>query len=60
MQKISNFVDQLWIECEETEGDNDNDSQSLQLKRPKSSVNAPGLVDAQRRMEQAILETEKF
>ena len=27
---------------------------------PRSSVNAPGLADAQKRMEQALVETEKF
>ena len=54
--KISDFVDQIWFEQE----DLDEEATQEMGRRPKSSVNAPGLEEAQRRMEQAIVQTEKF
>ena len=50
--RISNFVDQLRLEHDE--------NNEVTLKRPKSTVNAPGLEEAQKRMEQVIVETVKF
>ena len=54
MCKISNFVDQLRLDFE--------DDQEIQQQscRPKSSVTAPGLNEAQKHMEQALVKTEKF
>ena len=56
MLKISNFVDQLHLEHE----DKQLDDQQLNSQRPKSTVNALGLDEARKRMEQTIVETEKF
>ena len=53
MLNISNFVDQLCLEHEEKEEDNSGG-------RPRSSVVAPGLSEVQKRMENAIVESEKF
>ena len=58
ISKISNFVDQLRIEFD-SEGNDSDEQQTQQMARPRSSINAPGLEEAQKRMEQAI-ETEKF
>ena len=60
MLKISNFVDQMQIQSEETDQQQQMDQVEPSLNRPRSSINAPGLDEAQRRMEQAIVETEKF
>ena len=57
--KISNFVDQLRLDFNENEN-NEEEEIMEQRRRPKSSVNAPGLEEAQKRMEHAIVETEKF
>ena len=60
MLKISNFVDQMQIQSKETDQQQQMDQGEQSLNRPRSSINAPGLDEAQRRMEQAIVETEKF
>ena len=52
MMKISNFVDQLRIEHDQEEEE--------EARCPKSKISAPGLDDVQKRMEQVIIETEKF
>ena len=54
MAKISDFVDQLRLQGDEMELEEEF------TNRPKSTINAPDLEDAQRRMEPAIIETEKF
>ena len=54
MIKISNFVDQLHLEHEQHSNEVEHEN------RPRSTVIAPGLEDAQKRMEHAIVETEKF
>ena len=58
INKISNFVDQLRLDFEDKE-DSDEDM-VVQHKKPKSSVNIPGLDEAQKRMKHAIVEAEKF
>ena len=51
MKKISDFVDQLRIEYEEEE----------EIPRqPRSSVNTPGFEEAQKRLDNAVLQAEKF
>ena len=63
ISKISNFVDQMRLDFEDAEHkehEDDHDHQETQMTRIKSSVIAPGLDEAQRQMEQAIVETEKF
>ena len=69
MLRISNFVDQLRLEHEHKDGGSANTDVELQqdeknqsrLKSTVHAVNAPlGLNEAQRQMEQAIVETEKF
>ena len=63
MTKILNFVDQLRIQDNEEESGRDlqqDDDIDQVHRRPKSSVNAPGLEEAQRRMERTQIETEKF
>ena len=55
MGKIYDFVDQLRLDFDEEQK-----QPSQQAKRPRSAVNAPGLEEAQRCMEQALIETEKF
>ena len=57
MLKISNFVDQLRLDFEDSYVQQEQDQG---LIRPRSSINAPGLQEAQKRMEQALIETEKF
>ena len=58
MTKVANFVDQLWIQHDENEAEDSDDT--ISKLQPRSRVNVPGLDEAQRRMEQAIVETEKF
>ena len=55
MNKISNFVEQIRIEQQE-EGNNT----SPEPARMRSAVSAPGFDEAQKRMDNAIVETEKF
>ena len=52
---ISTFIDQMRVAHDEDELDTEQ-----QENHPKSRVNAPGLQEAQKRMEHAIVETEKF
>ena len=52
MTKSSNFVDQIRIKQEEADMEG--------VARPKSVVSAPGLEEARKKMEQTIVETEKF
>ena len=59
IQKVSNFVDQMRIEQDEREATMDEED-SVPRNQPRSSVVAPGLEEAQRRMERMIVETEKF
>ena len=49
MMKISNFVDQMRLDADA----------DLEV-RPKSTVVAPRLAEAQKRMEQAVVEAEKY
>ena len=50
IKKISNFVEQLRIEHEEEEIP----------RRPRSSVNTPGFEEAQKRVDNVVLQAEKF
>ena len=54
MLKISNFVDQMRLQNDQV------DEMDQRGRQPRSSVNAPGLDNAQKRMEQAIVEAEKY
>ena len=58
MTKISNFVDQMRLDVEESE----QQEMDMQQDRPHphSSINAPRLEEAQKRMEQTLVQTEKF
>ena len=58
MIKISNFVDQMRLEVDTAR--KDSLPQEPLTVRPKSSATTPGFEDVQRRMEQTIIETEKF
>ena len=59
MIKISNFVDQVRLEADTGRKDSSSPQEQL-TAHPKSSVTTPGFEDAQCRMEQTIIETEKF
>ena len=55
MVNISNFVDQMRLEHEEVETQ-DLDGQQQYCSKLKSKINAPGLEEAQKRMDQALIQ----
>ena len=60
MLEISDFVEQMRIQQEEIEQQGQNVEEVEQPNRPKLRMNVPGLEEAQKQMEHAIIETEKF
>ena len=57
---ISNFVEQVRAEQEQRESCESDDQVQGRLKSMVQAVQAHGYEDAQKRMEQAIIEAEKF
>ena len=62
IHKISNFVDQLHIEHEQTNVTTPSAMEEVGTNTPlvKSKITVPGLQEAQKRTDQAIIEAEKF